>query len=252
MNRPVLEIKNLTVAYHHEAVLDQVSVHFQPGVITGIMGPNGAGKSTLIKAIMGLVRPQQGDILAFDQAISKVRRRITYLPQRGDVDWDFPVTVYDVVMMGRYGNLSLFGRPGKRDQQAVWEALDAVGIGSLADRQISQLSGGQQQRIFLARALAHHGDLFLMDEPFVGVDAATEEAIVQVMRQLKASGKTLIVVNHDLQTAKNYFDRLLLLNRQVVVEGIISDVFTPYWLQKTYGNRLTVVESAGGKALIVE
>jgi manganese/zinc/iron transport system ATP- binding protein len=236
-----LEIHDLTVAYHKKPVLWGVDLEVPAGQLIGIIGPNGAGKSTLIKACMGLLPAQSGWIKIFGQPLKDVPTRVGYVPQRESVDWDFPVSVMDVVLMGRYGRLGLMRRPGREDREIARECLDRVKLLPYANRQISNLSGGQQQRVFLARALAQQADLYFMDEPFVGVDAATETAIVDVLGELRDQGKTLMVVHHDLPTARTYFDSLLLLNMNVVAFGPTEEVFTAEILQKTYGGRLTIL-----------
>ena len=236
-----LEIHDLTVSYHNKPVLWGIDLVVPRGQLIGIIGPNGAGKSTLIKAAMGLLPLNSGWVKAFGEPLKKNLTRIGYVPQRESVDWDFPVSVMDVVLMGRYGRLGLIKRPTKQDREIARECLDKVKMLPYANRQISNLSGGQQQRVFLARALAQESDLYFMDEPFAGVDAATESAIVTLLRELKEKGKTLMVVHHDLSTAREYFDMLLLLNMRVVAFGPTETVFTPEVLQKTYGGRLTIL-----------
>jgi len=236
-----LEIHDLTVAYHKKPVLWGVDLEVPAGQLIGIIGPNGAGKSTLIKACMGLLPLQSGWVKIFGESLKTAPTRVGYVPQRESVDWDFPVNVMDVVLMGRYGRLGLLRRPSAADRDAARACLDRVKLLPYADRQISNLSGGQQQRVFLARALAQEADLYFMDEPFAGVDAATETAIVAVLRDLRDQGKTLMVVHHDLPTAKEYFDSLLLLNMNVVAFGPTSEVFTADKLQQTYGGRLTIL-----------
>jgi manganese/zinc/iron transport system ATP- binding protein len=236
-----LDVHDLTVTYHKRPVLYGIDLTVTPGKLIGIIGPNGAGKSTLIKAIMGLIRPSSGWIKIFDRPYSENAHRVGYVPQRESVDWDFPVNVMDVVMMGRYGKMGLGRRPSKLDREVAAECLEKVKMLPYARRQIGNLSGGQQQRVFLARALAQESDLYLMDEPFVGVDAATEAAIIDILRELKSRGKTLLVVHHDLASAKAYFDELILLNMRLVAFGATADVFTPEVLQTTYGGRLTIL-----------
>ena len=247
-----LEIHDLTVAYHKRPVLWGVDVEVPAGQLVGVIGPNGAGKSTLIKAAMGLLPVSSGWVKVFGQPVKDNLRRVGYVPQRESVDWDFPVSVMDVVLMGRYGHLGLFKRPRKEDREVARECLEKVKMLPYADRQISNLSGGQQQRVFLARALAQESDLYLMDEPFAGVDAATEAAIVTILQELKDQGKTLLVVHHDLPTAKTYFDSLLLLNMRVVAFGPTEEVFNYDLLQSTYGGRLTILsevaDAVGAKA----
>ncbi len=236
-----LEIHDLTVAYHKKPVLWGIDLTVSAGRLVGIVGPNGAGKSTLIKACMGLLPLQSGWVRFFDDSFSRTARRIGYVPQRESVDWDFPVSVMDVVLMGRYGHLGLLRRPGKADKVIARACLEKVNLLPYANRQIANLSGGQQQRVFLARALAQEADLYFMDEPFAGVDAATEAAIIAVLRELRDRGKTILVVHHDLPTARQYFDDLLLLNMHVVAFGKTEEVFTAELLQKTYGGRLTIL-----------
>ncbi|MEW6306649.1 MAG: metal ABC transporter ATP-binding protein [Verrucomicrobiota bacterium] len=236
-----LEIHDLTVAYHKKPVLWGIDITVPRGKLVGIVGPNGAGKSTLIKAAMGLLPLSSGWVKVFGEPVKKNLRRVGYVPQRESVDWDFPVSVMDVVLMGRYGHLGLVSRPSKHDRDIARECLDKVKMLPYANRQISNLSGGQQQRVFLARALAQESDLYFMDEPFSGVDAATESAIVTLLHELKDRGKTLLVVHHDLPTARNYFDMLLLLNMRVVAFGPTDQVFNYELLQKTYGGRLTIL-----------
>jgi manganese/zinc/iron transport system ATP- binding protein len=247
-----LEIHDLTVAYHKRPVLWGVDVEVPAGQLVGVIGPNGAGKSTLIKAAMGLLPVSSGWVKVFGRPVKDNLRRVGYVPQRESVDWDFPVSVMDVVLMGRYGHLGLFKRPRKEDREVARECLEKVKMLPYADRQISNLSGGQQQRVFLARALAQESDLYFMDEPFAGVDAATEAAIVTILQELKDQGKTLLVVHHDLPTAKTYFDSLLLLNMRVVAFGPTEEVFTHELLQSTYGGRLTILsevaDAVGAKA----
>ncbi len=239
---PALEIHDLTVAYQRKPVLWGIDVEVGAGKLVGIVGPNGAGKSTLIKAAMGLLPLSSGWVEAFGKPLKDNLKRVGYVPQREDIDWDFPVTVADVVLMGRYGHLGIFQRPKKRDHEIARECLAKVKMLPFADRQIANLSGGQQQRVFLARALAQESDLYFMDEPFAGVDASTEDAIISLLRELRDSGKTLFVVHHDLSTAADYFDQLLLLNMRLVAFGDTKEVFTPELVQKTYGGQLTIMQ----------
>jgi manganese/zinc/iron transport system ATP- binding protein len=236
-----LEVHDLTVAYTKRPVLYGIDLEIPKGSIVGVVGPNGAGKSTLIRAIMGLLPVSSGWIKVFGKPFKQAVTRVGYVPQRESVDWDFPVNALDVVLMGRYGRLGPFKRPSKADKEIAMNCLEKVKMDSYAKRQISNLSGGQQQRVFLARALAQESDLYLMDEPFVGVDATTESAIIEILRELQAQGKTLIVVHHDLTTAPEYFDRILLLNMRVVAYGKTGDVFTFENLQNAYGGRLSIL-----------
>ena len=242
-----IQIEDLTVAYHEEPVLWDVDVSIPASTLTAIVGPNGAGKSTLIKTVLGLVEPSAGQILIYGRPYSQQRQQVAYVPQRGSVDWDFPTNALDVVMMGRYGRLGWLRRPGGKDRQLALEALEKVGMSAFAGRQISQLSGGQQQRVFLARALVQDAQIYLMDEPFQGVDATTERAIVDVLKALKAAGRTVVVVHHDLETVPEYFDRVLLLNVRMIASGPVETVFTPDNLRATYGSRNeAVLQSISG------
>ena len=240
-----LEVRDVTVAYHRKPVLWNVSVEIPNGSLVGLVGPNGAGKSTLLKTIVDMVPRISGEVRVFGQPYRNCRSSVAYVPQRESVDWDFPATALDVVVMGTYGRLGWFKRAGEKERSAAKEALKKMEIDHLAHRQISQLSGGQQQRTFLARALVQQADLYLMDEPFAAVDAATERAIVSLMRELQAQQKTIIVVHHDLHTVPEYFDYLVLLNMRLVATGPTGEVFTESNLQKTYGGKLTLLEEVG-------
>lgn len=244
---PPLEIHDLTVAYQRRSVLWGVDVTIGAGQLVGLVGPNGAGKSTLIKACMGLLKPASGWVRIFGSSQPDALRRVGYVPQRESVDWDFPVAVEDVVAMGRYGRAGLLRGLSNEDRGVIRNCLDRVGMLPFAKRQIGNLSGGQQQRVFLARALAQEADLYFMDEPFTGVDAATEAAIVDLLRDLRMAGKTVLVVHHDLPTARSYFDSLLLLNLRVVAFGPTEEVFTAELLQKTYGGRLNILSDVASQ-----
>ncbi|HYF95531.1 MAG TPA: metal ABC transporter ATP-binding protein [Symbiobacteriaceae bacterium] len=249
MSETPLEVRDLTVAYHRKPVVQSINLTLPEGRLVGIVGPNGAGKSTLLKAILGLVPAATGEVSVFGRPYAERRSLVGYVPQRGSVDWDFPTDALDVVLMGRYGRLGWLRRPGAADRAVALECLRQVGMADFAGRQISQLSGGQQQRVFLARALAQDAKLYFMDEPFAGVDAATEKAIVVLLNELKQRGKTVVVVHHDLATVKEYFDWLVLLNMRVIAAGPTAEVFTAENLQKAYGGRLTGLGSAlGGPA----
>jgi len=234
-----IEITDLTIAYKEKPVLWDVDLEFPEGNLTAIVGPNGAGKTTLLKAILGLIPPSAGQVLVFGKPLRQQRRLVGYVPQRGSVDWDFPTSALDVVMMGRYGHLGWLRRPGKAERDLAMQALQSVGMQAFAGRQISQLSGGQQQRVFLARALAQDAAIYLMDEPFQGVDAVTERAILEMMRRLRDEGKTVIVVHHDLQSVPEFFDRAVLLNVRKIASGPVSEVFTDANLRAAYGDRVT-------------
>lgn len=245
MSSPLaLEINDLTVAYHDKPVLWDLDLEVPSGVLMAVVGPNGAGKTTLIKAILGVVRPAAGRILLLGEPVEKMRRKIGYVPQHGSVDWDFPTDVLDVVMMGRYGALGWIRRPGKPEREWALQALEQVGMTSFRGRQISQLSGGQRQRVFIARALVQDADVYLMDEPFQGVDATTERAIVDLLRALRSRGKTVVVVHHDLQTCPEYFDWVTLLNVRKIASGPMDEVFTDANLRLTYGGRVAFYSGA--------
>lgn len=239
-----LSIHDMTVAYHRKPVLWDVDYDAPDGKLIAIIGPNGAGKSTLLKATLDLIPKASGIVTIYGKPYRQQRHLVGYVPQRESVDWDFPVNALDVVTMGRYGQIGWFKPVGRRHRAVALEALDRVGMADYAKRQISQLSGGQQQRVFLARALAQDARMYLMDEPFAGVDASTERAIVEVLRTLQKAGKTVLVVHHDLQTVSEYFDAVVLLNMRIVACGPTREVFTEENLRKTYGGRLTLLEEA--------
>jgi manganese/zinc/iron transport system ATP- binding protein len=245
---PAVEVSDLTVAYGEKPVLWDVDLDVPGGTLTAIVGPNGAGKTTLIRAVLGLVRPAAGRALIHGRPYGEQRRLVAYVPQRGSVDWDFPTNVLDVVTMGRYGRLGWLRRPGRPERDAALGALEQVGMTELAGRQISQLSGGQQQRVFLARALVQDAEVYFMDEPFQGVDATTERAIVELLRGLRSAGKTVVAVHHDLQTVPEYFDRVALLNVRRIASGPVEDVFTEENLRRTYGGRAAVFGRNGGSS----
>lgn len=230
----IINVEDMTVAYHIKPVLWDVDFHVPQGVLMAVVGPNGAGKSTLIKAMLGLLKPVSGTALFWGNPYEAERKRIGYVPQRGSVDWDFPTTVLDVVCMGRYGAAGWIKRITKKDKQLALEALDKVGMLEFKNRQISQLSGGQQQRVFLARALVQDAEIYFMDEPFQGVDARTEKAVIDILKTLRDNGKTVVVVHHDLQTVPEYFDWVTLLNIQLIASGPTAEVFTEENLKKAY------------------
>ena len=233
-----IEVEDVTVAYRETPVLWDVDLNVPTGVLMAIVGPNGAGKTTLIKVILRLVHPAAGRVSIYGKSYAAQRRLVGYVPQRGSVDWDFPTSVLDVVMMGRYGALGWMRRPRSKERTLALEALEKVGMEEFAARQISQLSGGQQQRVFLARALVQDAQIYFMDEPFQGVDATTERAIVSLLQELRAAGKTLVVVHHDLQTVIDYFDWVTLLNVRRIASGPVKEVFTEKNLRLTYGGRV--------------
>jgi len=243
---PAVFVEDLTVAYHDKPVLWDLDVAFKDARLTAIVGPNGAGKSTLIRSILGLVKPASGRALVFGQPYHAMRRAVAYVPQRGSVDWDFPASALDVVTMGGYGRLGWFRRPGRAEHQRALEALETVGMTDLAERQIRQLSGGQQQRIFLARALMQDAAVYLMDEPFAGVDATTEDAILRLLRTLRDAGRAVIVVHHDMLTVRDYFDDLVLLNVRLIAAGTIAETFTAANLARAYGGDIARLAQLAG------
>lgn len=238
-----LEVFGLTVSYQHKPVLRQVNVAVPVAQMVAIIGPNGAGKSTLLKAILGLLPIDSGTIHVLGKPVDATRRQIAYVPQTDSTDWDFPVTVREVVLMGRYREMGLFGRPSRRDRELVTQALKTVGMTDFAERHIRQLSGGQQQRVFLARALAQQARVLLLDEPFAGVDARTEETIFRLMDSFSADGKTLIVVNHNLQILDR-FDAVLMLNQRVIAYGPATETVSEDNLRRLYGGRMSFVDEA--------
>ncbi len=246
-----LWMRGVTVSYGSKPAVFSVDASFPSGAMSAIIGPNGAGKSTLLKASLGLIPRLAGEVHAFGMPIDSMRHRIAYVPQRASVDWDFPTTAIDVVAMGLYRRVGLLGRMTGALRAEARDALDRVGMADFADRQIGQLSGGQQQRVFLARALAQSADLYLLDEPFAGVDAATERAIIDVLAKLRDDGRTVIAVHHDLSTVADYFDQVFLINVRAVAQGPVAEAFTPDALNVAYGGRLATVQGdviAGGDA----
>lgn len=233
-----MAIRGMTVSYGQKPAIFSVDMTVQPGQMTAIIGPNGAGKSTLLKAALGILTPLAGTTTIYGRPVNAQRDRIAYVPQRASVDWDFPTRVIDVVLMGLYAQLGLLGRVRAVHRAKANECLIRVGMQDFATRQIGQLSGGQQQRVFLARALAQDADLYLLDEPFAGVDAATEKAIISVLKSLRDEGKTVVAVHHDLSTVVEYFDNVFLINTRRVAEGPVATTFTTQTLQDAYGGRL--------------
>ena len=239
-----IQINDLTVAYHRKPVLWDVNLSIPEGQLVAVVGPNGAGKSTLIKDTLNLVARASGAVRIYGRPYEEQRRMVGYVPQRESVDWDFPVDALGVVAMGLYHKIGWMKPVTRKHRQVALQELEKVGMADYARRQISQLSGGQQQRVFLARALAQDARIYLMDEPFAGVDVATEKAIIALLKALKASGKTCVVVHHDLQTVPSYFDHVVLLNMRVVAAGTTAEVFTEENLKKTYGGKLTLLSQA--------
>ena len=243
MSEKAIEVTDLTIAYRDKPVLWDVDMDVPAGILMAIVGPNGAGKTTMIKSILGLIKPAAGQVLVYGKPYKEQRHLVGYVPQRGSVDWDFTTSVLDVVIMGLYGALGWLKRPGPSERAAALDALDKVGMKAFAQRQISQLSGGQQQRVFLARALVQDAQLYFMDEPFQGVDATTERAIVTLLQELRSVGKTVVVVHHDLQTVPEYFDWVTMLNVRRIASGPVSEVFTEQNLRHTYGGKVAFLSA---------
>ncbi|MFT4761415.1 MAG: ABC-type Mn2+/Zn2+ transport system ATPase subunit [Paraglaciecola sp.] len=240
-----ISIKGLSVAYDRKLVLTNIYLDLQSGNVYGVIGPNGAGKSTLFKAILGLIDLNSGRILINGETIKVQRKSIVYVPQRDGVDWQFPATVMDIVLMGRYPLKKMFSRMNDEDKEVAMDALKDVGIEYLKDRQIGELSGGQQQRVFIARALCQGADIFLLDEPFVGVDITTEEKIIDILKRLASQGKTLLVVHHDLSSVAEYFDKVILLNQRLIAFGDTETTFTQENISKAYRSQLTILHKTG-------
>ena len=240
-----ISVEGLSVSYDKKRVLTNAYLHIQEGKLIGVLGPNGAGKSTLFKAILGLLNYTAGKITIFGKDISENRKRLAYVPQRDEVDWSFPATVKDVVLMGRFPSKTIWQRMSALDHQKTRDAMDELSISDLAERQIGTLSGGQQQRVFLARALCQEADILLLDEPFVGVDITTEDYIIKVLRKLSQEGKTLLVVHHDLSTVKGYFEQVILINQRIVAYGDTDTTFVAENIAKAYGPQHTILLEAG-------
>lgn len=240
-----IDVSNLHVSYHGTEVLSDISFSFGGGKLIGIIGPNGAGKSTLMKAILGIIPRDKGTIDFSGRTIKQVQKKIAYVPQRSNIDWDFPITVEDTVLLGTYPGLGVFKRPGKEEKQFAEECLKQVKMEEFSKRQIGELSGGQQQRIFLARALAQKADLFFLDEPFVGIDVASEETIISILKVLRDAGKTVFVVHHDLATVEDYFDDLILINKVLLDSGPVEKVFKPDLMEKAYRSDFTFLTKVG-------
>ncbi|MFC0014529.1 MULTISPECIES: metal ABC transporter ATP-binding protein [Allobacillus] len=241
MGNSIIKVEDLSASYRKNTVLEDISFEVEPGSLTAIVGPNGAGKSTLMKTMLDLHPLLTGNVTYFGLPFQKAKKRIGYVPQRGSVDWDFPTDALDVVTMGLYGKIGWLKRPSKKHRELAFEALKKMGMEDYANRQISQLSGGQQQRVFLARALVQQADLYFMDEPLAGVDAATERAIMATLKELNEIGKTVLVVHHDLQTVMDYFDHVLFLNRTIISHGKTNEIFTKENIAQTYGGNMRLI-----------
>jgi manganese transport system ATP-binding protein len=245
MKDPAISIQDLHVSYFGNEAVTGVSLSVNTGNLVGIIGPNGAGKSTFLKAMLNLIPKDKGAVKVLGKPITEVRKSIAYVPQRNDIDWDFPITVLDAVLIGTYPHLQLFRRPKKKDKEWAMECLQRVGMQEFSKRQIGELSGGQQQRVFLARALAQKADLFFLDEPFVGVDVSSEETIVHILKELCRQGKTVIVVHHDLSKANDYFNQLILLNKELISFGTVEEVFKPEVIAKAYQGQFAFMNEIG-------
>ncbi len=242
-----ITVSNLHVSYYGKEVLQDVGFTITEGTSVGVIGPNGAGKSTLLKVLLNLIPKDKGDITILGSTLKEVRKRIAYVPQRSTIDWDFPITVKDTVLIGTYPTIGVLKRPGRKEKELALKCLEKVDMVEFQNRQIGELSGGQQQRVFLARALAQQADLFLLDEPFVGIDVTSEEMIVNILKELRDEGKTIIVVHHDLNKAEKYFDELLLLNKELIAKGSVKEVFTPRTIARAYGGQLSFLDEVMAK-----
>lgn len=240
-----IEVKGVSVSYERKRVLNNIYLEVDKGNIYGVIGPNGAGKSTLFKAMLDLVESSSGEVLFNGAPIKKQRKKIVYIPQKNDVDWSFPATVFDIVLMGRYPHKKIFERINQADRDMAMEALQELGIENLKDRQIGELSGGQQQRVFIARALCQEAEIMFLDEPFVGVDMTTEDKIIQILRRLAKEGKTLLVVHHDLSTVNAYFDKVILLNQRLIAYGDTDIIFTEKNINTTYSSQSQIMQKTG-------
>lgn len=240
-----ISVRGLSVSFDRKRVLTNIYLEIEHGKIYGVIGPNGAGKSTLFKAILDLIDIDNGTIKVEGKPMEKMRKKVVYVPQKNDVDWQFPATVFDIVLMGRYPHKKVFQRLNQEDKEIAMQALEEVGMAAFKDRQIGALSGGQQQRVFIARALCQESDIFFLDEPFVGVDITTEEKIIQILKRLAKEGKTLLVVHHDLATVKKYFDKVILLNQRMIAVGDTATAFNEENIARAYGGQLPVLHKMG-------
>lgn len=236
-----ISISNLNVAYDDKIVLEAINLEVSAGKITGIVGPNGAGKTTLLKTILGLLEPNTGQLFLLGAKIKAVRKKIAYVPQKDMVDWQFPTTVKEVIMMGRFPHKKLFQRMSETDHQIANKALESLGMQDFSNRQIGELSGGQQQRVFIARALAQEAEILMLDEPFVGVDAKTEQIIVDILKKISKEGKTVLIIHHDLSKVAEYFDDVILLNKKIIAKGSVKEIFNKENLSLTYGGSVTIL-----------
>lgn len=242
-----IDVKNLSVSYSGKKAIQDVSFSLDSGKLIGIIGPNGAGKSTLIKGMLDLVSKDSGEVKILGQSVDEMRKEIAYIPQRADIDWEFPILVKDTVLLGTYPRLGLFKRPKEKEKKIAMEALTKVGMEDFADKQIGELSGGQQQRVFVARSLAQKADVFFLDEPFVGVDIKSEEIIIDILKKLKNQGKTIFIIHHDLTKIEEYFDEIILINKKIFGAGPVKEIVTPELMEKTFETPLNVLENRGGQ-----
>lgn len=240
-----ITVKDLYVSYDGKNVLHDISFSFQKGNLIGIIGPNGAGKSTLIKALLELIPRDHGTVSVDNQPIKKIQKQIAYVPQRSDIDWDFPINVIDTVLLGTFPHLGLLKRPGKKERKLAYECLDQVGMKHFSQSQIGELSGGQQQRVFLARALAQQAHYFFLDEPFVGIDVSSERVIINILKELRDAGKTIFIVHHDLSKVRDYFDQVILINKKLIEAGSVDDVFNHDLLRETYKEQFQFFNELG-------
>lgn len=240
-----VQVQKLHVSYDGEEVVSNINFSFDSGNIIGIIGPNGAGKSTLMKSVLGLIPRDKGDITFHGKGIKEIRRKVAYVPQRSNIDWDFPITVRDTVLLGTYPSLRVFQRPKKAEKQLALSCLEQVGMEDFGNRQIGELSGGQQQRVFLARALAQQADFFFLDEPFVGIDVASERTIIKILKDLRDQNKTVFVVHHDLATVEDYFDELVIINKELIDAGPVQTVFQSDLVTKAYNVDLSILNKMG-------
>lgn len=246
--KTAIAVKELYVSYFGSEALKNVSFTVEEGKLVGIIGPNGAGKSTLLKALLNLIQKEKGEVAILGKTIKEMRTKVAYVPQRSSIDWDFPITVFDTVLLGTYPKLGVFKSPKKIDKAFAYECLEKVGMTEFRNRQIGELSGGQQQRVFLARALAQEPEIYLLDEPFVGVDVTSEETIILILKQLRDLGKTVVVVHHDLRKAKEYFNELILLNKELIDFGVVEKVIRPEVLEKAYNIQFSPLTNLEAKA----
>jgi len=237
-----VKVDNLQVSYFGDEAVKNVSFEIETGKLVGIIGPNGAGKSTLLKALLGLLPLDKGEVLILGQKIQDIRKKIAYVPQRSHIDWDFPISVLETVMLGTYPNLGPFRKPKRKEKEFSYECLKKVGMESFHDRQIGELSGGQQQRVFLARAMAQQTDVLFLDEPFVGIDVSSEETIIRILKELRNEGKTILLVHHDLSKSSEYFDELILLNKELIGCGSVNEVLNPTVISRAYGGQLSFLK----------